>query len=69
VPASGSARGSPTCIHEKQARALVRHELDTHGYSGWGIEIAGDGFTAERPCAEVAFDGKRRAVVLVPVSP
>lgn len=69
APASGSSRGSPKCIHEAEARKLVRRELDAHGYSDWQIETAGAGFTAERPCAEAAFEGKRKAVILVPVWP
>ena len=66
-PASGSSRGSPKCVHEQDARAIVRRELDAHGYRDWRIDVAGEGFTAERPCAEVAFEGNRKAVILVPV--
>ncbi len=66
-PASGSSRGSSKCLPEQAARVIVRRELDAHGYKQWDIEVAGDGFTAERPCAEVAFDGKRRTVTLIPV--
>ncbi len=66
-PATGSSRGSPKCVPERDARTIVRRELDAHGYSEWQIEVTGDGFTAERPCAEVAFDGKRKVVLLIPV--
>jgi hypothetical protein len=66
-PASGSSRGSSKCVHEASARALIRRELDARGYGDWRIEVAGDGFTAERPCAEVGFDGKQKIVLLVPV--
>lgn len=68
-PASGSSPRSATCIGETQARAIVRRELDAHGYGEWQIEVGGDGFTAERPCAEIHFDGKRRAAMLVAVWP
>jgi hypothetical protein len=65
-PASGSSRGSDKCVGEDEARALVRRELDAHGYAEWGIELSQD-FTAERPCAEASFDGEKKAVVLIPV--
>jgi hypothetical protein len=68
-PASGSSRGSPKCVDEASARALIRRELDARSHRDWRIEVAGDGFTAERPCAEAAFDGKRKIVILVPVWP
>jgi hypothetical protein len=66
-PASGSSRGSLKCVGEADARTLVRRELDAHGYGDWGIEVGADGYTAERPCTEVAFDGGRKVVVLIPV--
>jgi hypothetical protein len=66
-PASGSTRGSSKCVGEQAARVVVRRELDAHGYNQWGIEVAGEGFTAERPCSEVAFEGKQRTVILIPV--
>ena len=65
-PASGSSRGSGMCVGEGAARRIVRRELDARGYASWQIEVGGEGFTAERPCAEVAFDGTRNVVVLVP---
>jgi hypothetical protein len=68
-PASGSSLGTPKCVPKQAARTIVRRELDEHGYSDWQIEVAGEDFTAERPCAEVAFDGKRKAVTLIPVWP
>jgi hypothetical protein len=67
-PASGSSLGDRgvKCVGEEEARALVRSELDAHGYSDWGIELSQD-FTAERPCAEASFDGDEKNVVLIPV--
>ena len=65
-PASGSSPGSDKCVGEDEARALVRRELDAHGYADWGIELSQD-FTAERPCAEASFDGEKKTVVLIPV--
>jgi hypothetical protein len=65
-PASGSSLGSPKCVGEEEARAVVRRELDAHGYADWGIELSQE-FTAERPCAEASFDGKEKTVVLIPV--
>ena len=65
-PGTGSSQSTLKCVGEADARALVRRELDTHGYRDWGIEVAGDGYTTERPCTTVAFDGERKAVLLVP---
>jgi hypothetical protein len=65
-PASGSSLGDQKCVGEDEARALVRRELDAHGYGDWGIELSQD-FTAERPCAEASFDGEKKTVVLIPV--
>jgi hypothetical protein len=63
----GSSEGDPKCLREEEARALVRRELDAHGYGDWGIDVIGGGFTAG-PCAEVGvgFDGGRKVVILVP---
>lgn len=65
-PASGSSRGSSKCVGEDKARALIRRELDTHGYGEWGIVVTAD-YTAERPCTEVYFDGEKKVVELIPV--
>ena len=65
-PATGSSPSTLTCVSEADARALVRRELDAHGYGDWGIEGPGDGYTAERSCLQVAFDGQRQVVLLVP---
>jgi hypothetical protein len=64
-PASGSSAGSSKCVGEERARAIVRDELDAHGYGEWGIEVVGEGFTAERPCAEVSFNGERQVVEII----
>jgi hypothetical protein len=65
-PPTDSSPNTLKCISEADARALVRRELDAHGYGDWGIEVPGDGYTGERPCLQVAFDGERRVVMLVP---
>lgn len=67
-PASGSSLGDRglKCVGEEEARALVRRELDAHGYEDWGIDLS-QAFTAERPCAEASFDGAEKTVVLIPV--
>jgi hypothetical protein len=54
-PASGSTRGGPQCIGEDEARAIVRRELDAHGYADWDVKVIGEPFSAERPCADIAF--------------
>ena len=65
-PASGSSLGSAKCVGEADARAVVRRELDAHGYGDWGMEVSAV-YTAERPCTEVSFDGRRKVVELIPV--
>lgn len=62
------ARFTTACLGADEARAIARRELDRRGYPGWEIEV-GEGFDAERPCASLAFDGERDAVILVPVEP
>jgi hypothetical protein len=64
-PASGSSRRSGPCVGEERARAIVLEELASHGYEGWSVETAGEGFTADRPCAEVSFDGGSRIAILL----
>ena len=66
-PASGSSLGDGKCIEEKAARALVRRQLDARGYTSWRIDVSGDGFTDERPCAEATIDVRRKVVTLIPV--
>ena len=65
-----SARLSGRCIGKREANAIVRRTLDARGYRDWRIEagggIGGEGFSAARPCAGLAFDGERRVVILVP---
>lgn len=68
-PASGSSRGGPQCVGEREARALVRRELDSHGYRDWTVKIAGGNFSADRPCADASFDSAGKAVILVAVGP
>lgn len=63
------ARFATTCVGEDDARAAVRRELDARGYGSWQIDVEGNGFSRERPCASLAFDGEREAVILVPVEP
>jgi hypothetical protein len=42
----------------------VRRVLDAHGYTGWKVTTAGGGFSRERPCAEVSFDGGNKTALL-----
>ena len=65
-PPTDTSPNTLRCVSEADARALIRRELDAYGYGDWGIEGPGDGVAAERPCLQVAFDGERRVVLLVP---
>ena len=58
------------CVGEAEATRIVRRELDARGFRDWRIEvgpgIAGEGFSAERPCASLSFEGDEEMVILVP---
>lgn len=56
------------CILEQRARELVEAELARLRLADWRIESTAP-FTAARPCATLAFDTKRRIVMLVPAPP
>ncbi len=43
----------------------MREELDRHGYEGWTVTIAGEPFSADRPCVEVSYDGTSNSVLLI----
>jgi hypothetical protein len=66
TPASGSSRGSSHCVGEARARGIVRRVLDRHGYGDWTIVTAGGEFSAQRPCADVSFDGGSKTALLLP---
>jgi hypothetical protein len=66
TPASGSSRGSSRCVGEARARDVVRRLLDQHGYADWTIMTGGGEFSAQRPCAEVSFDGSSKTALLRP---
>jgi hypothetical protein len=66
TPASGSSRGSSHCVGEAKARNVVRRLLDRHGYADWRIITAGGEFSAQRPCADVSFDGGSKTALLLP---
>jgi hypothetical protein len=63
-------RFGAACVGEGEARRIVRDQLADRGFDDWKIEegagIAGEGFSADRPCAGLAFDGERQVIMLVP---
>lgn len=65
TPPSGSSRGSSHCVGEQSARAIVRRVLDAHGYSDWKIATVGEAFSADRPCADISFDGGSKTALLM----
>jgi hypothetical protein len=69
TPPSGRSRGSSHCVREARARSVVRRALDTYGYSDWAVRTTGEGFSRERPCAEVSFDGHSKTALLWAGSP
>lgn len=61
------------CIDPARAEVIVRTELDRAGLGAWTIRTgpgaAGEGFSAARPCAGLAFHPEQREIVLVPSPP
>jgi hypothetical protein len=53
------------CIELAPATALVRRELDRAGLNDWTVR-AGDGFSADRPCATLALRPDSHEVLLIP---
>lgn len=68
TPASGAAKRGPQCVGEADAVAFVRHALETRGYRGWQIKVAGGRFTQQTPCAEPSFDTGAKTVFLLPAT-
>lgn len=58
------------CVGSHTAAELIRQQLAAHQLTDWDIKIgggvAGEGFSAERPCASLAFDSTSHTVTLVP---
>ncbi len=56
------------CFGAEAATAIVREELQRAGLGGWAVVTAADSsFSAERPCAGLAFFPDERTVTFVPV--
>ncbi len=58
------------CVEPRDAAVIVRRELDRAGLTDWTIRgapgLAGDGFSAQRPCATLSVRPEIREVILVP---
>lgn len=61
------------CVDPAEAGAVVRRELDRAGLADWAVRtgqgVGGEGFSASRPCAGLAFHPDLGEVVLVPSPP
>ena len=59
-----------SCMDPRLGEAIVRRELAAAGLGDWTVRggegLAGDGFSAARPCATLSFRPERREIVLVP---
>jgi hypothetical protein len=55
------------CFGVEEARTKVEDALARHGLEDWQVAVP-QTFTAERPCASLAFDVPAKAIELVPVS-
>jgi hypothetical protein len=56
-----------SCMSPAQAQATVTRDLDGHGLSTWTTSTGT--FTADRPCAGLAFNTDQHQVLLVPQTP
>jgi len=65
---TGTSLPKGPCIGERDARAIVREELDVRGFDDWSIEVTAP-FSEGRPCASLAFDGAEEVVYLIPAEP
>ncbi|HEV2759041.1 MAG TPA: hypothetical protein VGV86_05680 [Acidimicrobiales bacterium] len=54
------------CLDRPGATRVVEDELRAHGLASWRI-VNPTGFTADRPCASLAFEPAATTVLLVPV--
>ena len=53
-----------SCMSPAQAQATVTRDLDSHGLSSW--TTSSGTFTADRPCAGLAFNTDQHQILLVP---
>ncbi|MDQ6726810.1 MAG: hypothetical protein M3066_11685 [Actinomycetota bacterium] len=53
------------CVGPAEGRAVVREELDRGGLKDWTVQDSAP-FTADRPCATLAFNSPGHQVLLVP---
>lgn len=56
-----------SCMSPAQAQATVARDLESHGLSAW--TTTSGAFTADRPCAGLAFNTDQHQIVLVPQPP
>jgi hypothetical protein len=63
------ARLAVDCLDGAESRALVERQLAAQGLAGWRVEIAGNGFGADRRCAELGTDAGQKIALLIPVEP
>ena len=56
-----------SCMSPAQAQTTVTRDLDSHGLSTWTTSTGT--FTADRPCAGLAFNTDQHEVLLVPQTP
>lgn len=61
-----TARLAIDCVGEDEAQELVKAELAARGFGAWRVEVAGDGYTAARPCTQFGTDASGRLALLIP---
>jgi hypothetical protein len=64
-----TARLAVDCVSEGEARGLVQQELAARGFAGWRVDVAGDGYSAARPCTQFGTDASGRLALLIPAEP
>jgi hypothetical protein len=64
-----AARLAIDCVGEAEARGLVQAELAARDFGAWRVGVAGDGYSATRPCSQFGTDASGRLALLIPAEP
>ncbi|HTE62148.1 MAG TPA: hypothetical protein VK631_17480 [Solirubrobacteraceae bacterium] len=56
------------CVSDyASAEAIVRRVLDEHGFADWRIEASDEPFSADRRCAALSYDERRKTITVIPL--
>lgn len=54
------------CVGETEGRRLVEDALNARGFGDWRVEVASDGYSADRPCTHFGTDAAQELALLLP---